>query len=537
MSRPKLALSALPGSVVLVAAMAALPRRAMVNDDSTIAAFLRMDTLAPYVHPALSQTLGAAYRSAPNVPWFGLWQYALYAASLAALAVVLALSSRGRRDAGIAVLLFSCVAAQVFRPTFTTAGLTACGVGLIAMTVAASRRDAALWLVAGLLVGAGCATRAPALGAAALATGPLLLQAAWRTARSGAVPWSAVAGFVAPTAALLLLGPLLPQAQAPEARHFLAINAEVSAMQACAPFLDLPRRAPDLLRAAGWDARHFRRFEEFTGIDEGWYTVERLRALRETGGRPYPLDLPKALRQTWLAGGHGSRLLALVLVLALVLAAAGARLGPALVLAHAVAVLAAGIVLLRFQRFPARVAVPMTLLAACAAWLSLRADATDDASRPAPKLASLLVLLGALAWLLPALADRVPTAGRTAECAAFERRLQARGPALVVVHAQAACWRDPLRAEPRPYPYLSLDWDNFSVPFYAGLKRLGIARGADLATRLVDDPNVYLLAERRFLPAVAGMVSEDAPGARLLEIDTAGEGPDAPVLLRVSSAR
>jgi hypothetical protein len=37
--------------------MAALPRRAMVNDDSTLTAFLRLDTLAPYVHPTLSQAL------------------------------------------------------------------------------------------------------------------------------------------------------------------------------------------------------------------------------------------------------------------------------------------------------------------------------------------------------------------------------------------------------------------------------------------------------------------------------------------------
>jgi hypothetical protein len=393
------------------------------------------------------------------------------------------------------------------------------------------------------------ATRTQAVEAAVIATAPLLAYAAWRGWRARPQlrvrPLTMV---LAPPLALYALGLAVPQARDPEARRYLAFNSECNALQLRAAFMGLQRRSPEVLERAGWDRRHYVRFQHWIYLDEAWYTVDRLRALRLTGGLPRDVTVAGAALHARGSSGHGYHLLGTVLVagLALAITGLGRRRALGLGLAHLAVLAVVGGTLQRWLRLPARLAMPMALLAAAATWIAVRSECDGEAwARLGAVLrarwwrAALggLAVAGALAWLGPALLSTIPHAPEPSACADFERRLVARDPALVVVHAQAACSRDPLRARPRPYPHLSLDWDVFSVPFYRGLARLGITRGAELVPRLVDDPRVYILAERRFLQALEGMVADDAPGARLDEIDAAGPRPGDLVLLRVVGDR
>src|ERR1051325_10300151 len=77
--RAVLALGASTAIVVMVAAL--LPRAFLVNDDSGLVLYLRSGVFTPWISPLLVRALSAAYRHNAEVPWYGLYQYALVALS------------------------------------------------------------------------------------------------------------------------------------------------------------------------------------------------------------------------------------------------------------------------------------------------------------------------------------------------------------------------------------------------------------------------------------------------------------------------
>ena len=551
------------GATLVVTALATfLPRQFMVNDDQTITGFLRENTRAPLLAPLLSQTLGALYAAAPERPWFGLWLYLVYAVALALGARVLVDLPGGAPAAlrralhlGASVMALGIAMLPVRGVTFTTAAVGACGLALVGfaaevLRTAQGEPDRPLrHLACGLVFALGMATRLEAPAAAGVATAPLLLAAAAGALRARRRPRLLLfVPLLGPALALHTLGWVVPQCCEPDARRYLAFAAECGALQLRPPFVDLDRRAPEVLGAAGWDPRHYRRFARWVYLDEAWYTTERLRALRETGGLPGDLEPGAAISYARSSAGYAFPLLvaAILAAGALALSGLGSARAVAVGLVHLAVFVVAAAMLQRWLRFPARVAVPMSLVAAVAVWVAVRADC-DPArwaqagsrlrARPLRAAAAALALALAVVFAFQGLARTLPRA--TALPVArleLEKRLLARNPALVVVHAQAGWSRDPLRARPRDYPHLSLDWDIFSVPFYGALRRIGATRGADLASRAVDDEHVYFLAERRFQADLAGMVKEDAAGARLLVVDRTGPTSDDLVLLRAVRA-
>ena len=148
------------------------------------------------------------------------------------------------------------------------------------------------------------------------------------------------------------------------------------------------------------------------------------------------------------------------------------------------------------------------------------------------------VLALAAAAVLVAVAGKRAEAFRTVRtdlppCAALEDRILARQPALVVSYLEPSCHRDPLRAQPRSYPSVTLTWPIFSRPFYRGLARLGVFDPVELVPALARRPDAYVLVRRRYVDAVTRGLSTPGADVALTEIDASGPGALDLVLARV----
>jgi hypothetical protein len=540
-------------AVIVVAAIALLRGTYLANDDDLLVEFFRDNAAAPFVAPALSQVMGAAYAAAPAVPWFGLWLYAVHALALAVFAGALLEMPSGaprslRRAIGIgAGLLLAGVAALALRVTYGSAGIAACCAGLVALCTEIARADRgrtghALW--AGLALAAGVATRLEAAEAAVAATAPLLATTGWDLIRARRIARPRVlAAFLGPAILVVALGPVMPQRGDPVAQRYLEFNHARHVLHFQGAYVDLDRRAPDVLAAAGWTSDRYWRFTNRFYFHDDWYTPERLRRLHDTGGVPRPVltALPTRLREAQGAAGYGAALLGAMALAAIALAGLGriTRAAAAVSVLHLAWLLAVALALERWMHFPDRIAVPMAVGAACAALIAARRGVVVprwEAAVPWRRAVPALALAAAV--LLTVLAGKRAEDFRTVRtdlpaCAALEERIAARKPALVVSYLEPSCGLDPLRARPRSYPSVTLTWPIFSPPFYRGLARLGITDARALVPALVSHADAYVLLRRRYVDSVTRGFSSPEASVALTELDASGPGAMDLVLARV----
>ena len=546
-----LVIAAAAVAVVVVAAL--LGRGYLANDDDILVEFFRADAEAPFVAAALSRAMRAAYAAAPALPWFGLWLYAVHALAFGVTAGALVDLPAGTPrplaratwiGAGIAL---AASAALALRPTYGNTAIAGCCAGLVALASeltrpGGARTGRALW--AGLAVAAGLATRLEAIAASVAATAPLFAAIGWRMLRARRfVRPGPVLALLGPAVVVLAVGALLPTDEDAIAQRYRAFNAARHALHFQGAYVDLDRRAPELLARAGWTSERYWRFTNRFYFVDDWYTPERLRRLHDTGGAPRPVwtILPTHLRDAQRSAGYGATLLAAVAVAAIALALLGPiqRSAAALAVGHLGWLLVVAIALQRWMHFPDRIAVPMAIGAACAALIALRRGVVTPAwataipwRRPGPALA-----LVAAAALTLATAVRVEDF-RTVRtdvppCAELERRIADRRPALVVSYLEPSCLGQPLRAAPRPYPSVTLTWPIFSPPFYRGLARLDVRDARDLVAALAAHRDAFVLVRRRYLDQVIRGFSTPGTRVTLSEVDATGPGATDLVLARV----
>ena len=544
--------AAMVAAVIVVALIALLRGTYLANDDDILVEFFRDNAAAPFVAPALSQVMGAAYAAAPSVPWFGLWLYAVHALALGVSAsALLELPFEApralRRAIWIGALpVLAGVAALALRVTYGSAGITACCAGLVALCAELTRADRgrtgrALW--AGLALAAGLATRLEALAGAGAAVAPLVAAAGWDMLRSRRFAVRTLAAFLSPAVLVLAIGAAMTQRDDAVSRRYLEFNEARHVLHFQGAYVDLDRRAPGVLAAAGWTADQYWRFTNRFYFTDDWFTPERLRRLHDTGGAPWPVvtALPRHLRDAQDAAGHGAALVAAMAVAAIALAALGLirRSAAAVSALHLAWLLAVAVALQRWMHFPDRIAVAMSVGAACAALVAARRGVVGPAwaaaipwRRPGPALglaaaAVLTILAGKRVEALRTVRTDLPA------CAALEDRIAARKPALVVSYLEPSCHGAPLRAQPRAYPSVTLTWPIFSRPFYRGLARLGVTDPRDLVAALASHPDAYVLVRRRYLDSVIRGFSTPGSGVALTELDASGPGNLDLVLARV----
>jgi hypothetical protein len=325
----------------------------------------------------------------------------------------------------------------------------------------------------------------------------------------------------------------MPQTWDPMVQNYEAFNKERGALHGMAAFQQIDRRGPELLAQAGWSRREWLDFRSWLFLDEAAYPIEKLRRLRESGGRPYKLGDAATLTRrvivsSYKGANHSIRFFAFVIAASLLVAAIAARrflfvfgcltawLGYLYVLITW---------MLAHQRFPNRVSMPFYIATALAV-ASLVVAHLDDrprALRAGRRLASLalalLVVVTGYHWVRD-LGRFDPRADVEVQLAAFTSRLADRYDrgAVIVKDARVRLLYDPL-APPLPYEVVPLGWGTFSVPFYREINRLGISRGSELVPALVDNPNAYILIHRRRLRTVQGYIRRQVPHAQLEWVD------------------
>jgi hypothetical protein len=515
---------AVGASAAMVLTIAALvPRSLLANDDIALTEFLRKDVFTPWISPILARALGFAYGAAPEVPWYGLYLYALILATGAVLIhTCIELVDRrpgfGRLATWIgASLVGASHAILVVGITWTTVSISAIGTAVAAFVAHAQTCEAAgrpasrlRTLTYGLLLVAGLALRADAAGASAVALLPMLGWAGLRFVWNRRLPrLGALIALLAPSALVLAMQDRIPPARSGAMTDYAEFNSERGRLSDRSAYTGLDERAPELLARAGWTVDEYRDFMTWLLIDENDYSPEKIKRLVDTGGMPESFTWAYAKRELGTVYDQSAPSIVLavtMLIVGVALASLGtiARWrGLTFGLGYAVLLLGVPLWMSAFYRFPQRVSLSFYTVAALGVFVYLARQVADRPAglglRPSRDrrvtVALVVIAVFAFSWAryLIAWLDQSPWAYRD-EVQALEDRVAARK-AFVFVHIQTGLVDlDPLRALPRGYEGLQGGWATFSAPWYDSIARLGVHRGSEVLGAMVDNPDAYLLA-------------------------------------------
>jgi hypothetical protein len=556
--RAALALGVSTAMVVMIAGL--LPRGFLVNDDPGLIYYLRNGVFTPWISPILVQVLVAAYRHSPEVPWYGLYQYALVAVSGAVVIHTCMELVDPRPGPGrIATLLGAgalCASEVIIAVglTWTVVSIIAAGTSMAALVAhlhvcQATGRKASVprALGYGLLATCGYMLRTSGLGAMVAALLPLFGWLALGLLRGRHLPRpAALVAAIAPLAIVIAIQNRIPQMPGAELDQFNYARGQIHGQTA---FGGLDTRAPELLERAGWTVEEYRDFANWSFIDDQQFTLAKLQRLIDTGSKPTPITAASAVRvlRTILDDSPAAAWLFLGGVLGAVLLAWLRVIDPGRGLVFGLGYLACAIAVPQWMasqyRFPQRVSLPFYVVAAFGMFVIL---AREIAARPAePELppararrASVALLVTAVVlflWARNAIAwaDR-PTQGYTPEERAFIARMNARG-GFVLPQAGITDF-DPLVADPSGYVGLPAGWGTFTGLWYDYLARFGLHHGGEVLPWMVNNPDAYVMANlssRKFFEDWARRLLGN-PAVRLAVIDVADTpGPGRIALFRM----
>lgn len=520
------------GALLFVAGLWAFGHPAfLISDDVGILRNLESGFEAPFISMLFGKMLLALYRLAPAVPWYGLSLALAHAASLGLFLSALAAlpGPRGwKRAAG--VLYLSCYAGFLLRVSFNSASMM---LGVNALLAWYSRRGAPPSRAAAAALGCALAgsylVRVDGFYLVALLAAPV----AWRGLASRRVPF-----FLAPLVLAVALNTLAAPRFVPAAyRAYAGYNL------ARGRFMDFPVAQANtnnaaLWAAVDWSANDYRALTHWFFFDEEIFTrarFEEIVARTDLARRAPPGYAAEGLRVFW------TRYRRHLLVLGLALLAAcrlsdrrGRRLAYA---AYALAIML-GVSLL--YRFPPRVGAP-SFLAAASALVFLAAGAPPRAAR---RFESVLMWAAVLAvaapWIMEAAAWSRQNRWDRAVLDKTAAVLRAYPASMLFVTEPAIGLRletmHPLRAR-RSYPenILPAGWATFSPLFYAVLDRHGLARGAEVLPRAVDNPEIlFILFNENFGDIIAAWLREHA--GREARVEKVRALPDGRGLYRLVPA-
>ena len=514
--RAALALGVSTAMVVMIAVL--VPRGFLINDDPGLILYMRNGVFTPWISPLLVRVLIAAYHHSPEVPWYGLYQYALVAISGAVVihtcmelvdprpgpgrvATLLGASALGASAVLIAIGL-----------TWTVVSIFALGTSMAALVAhlhvcqATGRKASVLRALGyGLLATCGYTLRPSGLGAMVAALLPLFAWLALGLWRGRHLPRpAALIAAIAPLAIVIAIQDRIPQPPGAEFDEFNQARSQISGQNA---FEQLDTRAPELLERAGWTKDEYRDFWYWNFYDDQQFTIAKLRRLIDTGGVPNRITAASAVNvlRTILEDSPAATWLFLAGVLGAVLLVWLRVIEPGRGLVFGLGYLACEIAVPQWMasqyRFPQRVSLPFYVVAAFGMFVIL---AREIAARPAdPELprararhASFALVVTAVVlflWARNVIAwTGRPTLGYTPETRALIARTKARGG---FVFAQAITTDfDPLVADPFGYAVLPGGWGTFTGLWYDYLARFGLHHFREVLPWMVNNPDAYVMA-------------------------------------------
>lgn len=514
--RVALALGISTAIVVMIAWL--LPRSFLVNDDPGLVYYLRNGVFTPWISPVLVRVMIAAYQYNAEIPWYGLYEYALVAISGAivihtCLEIVDPRPGPGR----IATLLgaSALVASEVLMAialTWTVVSIVALGTSMAALVAhlhvcqTTGRKASVLRALGyGLVAVCGYTLRTSGLGAMVAALLPLfgwLALGLWRGRHLPRI--TALIAAVAPLAIVLAIQHRIPQPPGADRDEFNQARGEISGQNA---FADLDKRAPELLERAGWTVDEYNNFWNWNFYDDEHFTLAKLRRLIDTGGVPTPITAGTAfdVLRSILVESPSVTWLFLACVLGAVLLAwlrvIEPRRGLVFGLGYLVCEIAVPIWMSSQYRFPQRVSLPFYFVTAFGLFVIL---AREIAARPAePELPPARARHGRYALIATsvmlflwarntiAFTDR-PAQGYEPETRALIARTKARG-GFVLPQAVTTDF-DPLIADPFGYTGLMGGWGTFTALWFDYLGQFGLHHFREVVPWMVNNPEAYVLA-------------------------------------------
>jgi len=476
----------------------------------------------PWISPVLVHVLIAAYRHSPDVPWYGLYQYALVAASGAVVIHACMELVDSRPGPGrVATLLgaYALGASEIIIAvglTWTVVSIVALGSSMAALVahlhicqVTGRRASVRRALCYGLLATCGYTLRTSGLGAMAAALLPLFGWLALGLVRGRHLPRpAALIAAMAPLLIVIAIQNRIPQPPGAEFDVFNQVRGQISGQNA---FLDLDTRAPELLKRAGWTADEYRDFMNWNFYDDEVFTLAKLQRLIDTGGVPTRITAASAMNvlRTILDESPAAMWLFLAAVLGAVLLAWLRVIAPRRGLVFGLGYLACEIAVPQWMasqyRFPQRVSLPFYLVAAFGLFVILAREiaarpAELELPRPRARAASYALLVTSVVlflWARNLIAWTArPTHGYTPEARAFIARTNARGGFLF---PQAVTTDfDPLIADPLGYSGLPGGWGTFTGLWYKYLARFGLHHFKEVLPWMVNNPDAYVMGPMRW---------------------------------------
>lgn len=532
--------------VVLVAAL--LPRAYLVNDDPGFVLYLRLGTYTPWMSPVLNKTLVALYQMSSDVPWYGLYLYALIIATGAVL-IHTCLELIDRREGlgrtttllGATMLVASHVILAI-GVTWTTVSISALGTAMVAFIahlqtcqITKTRASPVRALVYGLLFVAGFALREAAVAAMGVALLPLLIWMGGRFLRRRHLPRPvAVLAFLAPFALLVAIQNRIPQVPGQEYEEFNQVRGRIND---AAAFGSLDKRAPELLERAGWTVDEYRDFSNWLMADDTEFSTEKVRRLADTGGVPTSVGWSESVRVLYVIAVHSGASLWLFLtsvVGILVLAWLGCidrRRAMWFGLGNLVFLMLVPVAMSALSRFPQRISLSFYTVAAFGMFVFLVGEiassppsVTTNQRRPAVALLVIALLMFGWARNLVewSVRESWPYHSTLRD---FAERVRARNGMLMV--AVGITEMDPLLADPRGYDALPSGWGTFTAPWFEYIHRFGIQSGSEFLHKMIDNPDAYVVAT----PYGHGIFEEwirrrlHSPLIRFSLVDSAGGMP------------
>ncbi len=521
--RVALSLGVSTAMVVIIAAV--FPRIYLANDDIGFTEYLRKDMYTPWISPILARGFGLAYLRAPDVPWYGLYQYAVIIATGAVLIhTCMELVDRRPGVGRIATLLGALVliashAILVVGITWTTVSISAIGTATAAFIAhlqicqaAGTRVSRLRALVYALLFVSGYMLRLQGLGAVVVALFPLTAWGVLRFIRRRHFPGVlALVAMAAPFVLVVAIQDRIPQAPGADRTDFNRFNHERGKIHGHTAFEYLDKRGPELLERTGWTLDEYRDFTSWLIIDEEDFPLDKVERLLATGGVPEGVTAEWAYDQ--LRGMYADSAASILLLLSAVIAGVVLAFlgtirfwhGIGYCLGYLVFVVGVPLWMAANFRFPQRVSLSFFTVAALGVFVFIAravADRPAESEEPAKPsrratIGLIVVAVFLFGWARELIAwiDRAPWPDRK-ELQALEDRVVARD-GFVFVFVQAGLVElDPLRAEPRSYDGLQGGWGTFSAVWYDTIARLGVKRGADVLGAMVDRDDAYLLSPR-----------------------------------------
>jgi len=513
-----------------------------VNDDVGITEIIRAGHLVPYVDSTYSSILHFLYAHvSPDFPWYGVWLLSVLGVSAVTLISATICYYRGYTRLLLVALILGLNLPFVVTVDYSMVSIMAGG-SVIAVAAILTLRGAFTGLRAfllGILAMVCMWVRLEGMAAAVIFTAPVLLTIFIVCLRKHETRklfrYAPLLLFVAPLAVSCVADRIHKTGySSPEYRAYSEWNDLRGGFQSY-PISRLNRNNPAVLSATGWSKADYSNLEEWFFIDENLYNVRSMTAFYATAKRStmsaYPASYFLGYLNLMAVDYWYYWLLAAGVLIFAVSMRSDDRVQRWIFLFAPVFVFGFIYIMAALLRYPTRVAEPsisVFLLAYVFSIVELkRSQDSDVLPIPLPLLALSMTIIAASLYFVVQKSYSGRAELLQAEIA-YDQRLEylnSKYPGYYILlqpgRGLATQFESPLRNFSTDFHLIDAGWATFSPLFYDQIAGLGIHKGYELPSAMLNNEHALILARADWADRVVDYLHEHAqtPGARLVLVE------------------